>query len=289
MFATPQAAPPESLARLSPRAIVKRLRPIRLVTINHYLGHYARLITALNLLERHFPYAVENAAMVVKVDPKGETGLGWWEVLAKVVNLAADRNWFAINWEALNEGWAWWVEQGDNGDHLAVFLTYIPVKLYGFVGEALFECPPMELLHVLLAPATEVNAVSIPLLEQARIDEELDEIWLEADRQRAWALLDTIENNPDQYPEAVRWLPELARWACRRTGNVILDRQFSPYRDGPWFGWDELPEVQRAWQRAEPVIHALDWVQTWAEADPANLAALARFLMRGSSTEPLNW
>jgi hypothetical protein len=163
------------------------------------------------------------------------------------------------------------------------------IKLYGFVDEALFECPPMELLHALLAPADEVNAVSVQLLEQAGIDEELDEIWLEADRQRAWALLYTIENNPGQYPEPARWLPELARWACRRTGNVILDRHFDPYRDGPWFRWNELSEVQNTWQRAQPVIHALDRLRVWAEADPDNLAALARFLMRGGSTEPLNW
>jgi hypothetical protein len=289
MSATRRPAPPESLTLLTPWTIVKRLRPIRLTTLTHYLRHYARLIAALNLLERHFPHAVGDTALVVKVNPKGETGMGWWEVLAKVVNLAAERNWFAINWDALNAAWAWWMEQGDNGKRLAVFLEYIPVKLYGLVGEALFERPPMELLHALLAPAAEVNAVSIDLLGQAGIDEELDEIWLEADRQRTWALLYTIENNPAQYPEPVRWLPELARWACRCTGNVILDRCFNPYRDGPWFRWDELAEVQNAWQRAEPVIRALDRVQTWAEANPDNLAALARFLMHGESTEPLNW
>jgi hypothetical protein len=148
----------------------------------------------------------------------------------------------------------------------------------------------MELLHALLAPAPEVNAISAQLLECAEIYEELDEVWLEADRERAWELLYTVENNPAQYPEPVRWLPELARWACRRTGNVILDRQFDPHRDGPWFRWDDdLAEVQNVWQRAQPVIDVLDRVRAWAEADDNNLAALARFLMRGDSTDRLDW
>jgi hypothetical protein len=248
------------------------------------------MVAALELLRQHFPHAVEDTALVVKVNPASETGIGWWEVLARVVNLAAKANWFVINWDALNEAWAWWVEKGDGGDKLAVFLEYIPVKLFGFAGEALFECPPMELLHALLAPAGEVNAISAHLLERAGMDEdELDEIWLDDDRQRAWALLQTIESQPDQYPQPVRWLPELARWACRQTGNILLDHRFDPYGAGPWFRWDELPRVQSAWQRALPVVNVLERIWTWIDTDPDNLPALARFLMRGDSTDRLDW
>lgn len=302
MVAVSQPSPPDSFV-LPPWVIVRRLRPITLKAAGQYVRHHARMVAALRLLERTFPDEVGTAAQVVKVDPTigstvdptvnptaEEIGAGWWEVMAQVANLAAKADWFAVNWDGFNDAWAWWVERGDNGDRLAVFLEYIPVKMFGFGGEMLFECPPMELLHALFAPATEVNAISAQLLERAGMDEELDAVWFEVDRESAWELLHTIESQPDQFPEPVRWLPELTRWACRRTGNVLLDERFDPYGHGPWYRWDgELPRIQNAWQRARPVLEVLQRVLVWVDADPHNLPALAHFLMRGGSTDRLNW
>ena len=78
------------------------------------------------------------------------------------------------------------------------------------------------------------------------------------ERARAWEILRGVEQNPGRYPEPVRWLPELARWACRRTGNPLLDRPSAahwvePYHDGLWLSWESEPEVEQtrsAWRRA---------------------------------------
>ena len=58
-----------------------------------------------------------------------------------------------------------------------------------------------------------------------------------ADRAGVWERLRAIEADPGRYPEPVRWLPELARYACGRTGNPILDCELDPGGQGPWFSW----------------------------------------------------
>ncbi len=291
MPATRQPAPAGEVI-LYPWTIVKRLRPVSLTANIHYLHHYTRMVAALMLLRELFAEDElweQNTPIRVNANPAREADIGWWEVLGKIISLAEQQNWFAVNWQVLDEAWASWLVQDDGGTKLATFLNFIPVQLFGFVGEKLFECPPMELLHALLAPEDEINAVSAELLAQVGIERPLDEIWFEADREIAWRLLHTIETYPDQYPEPVRWLPELARWACRRTGNVLLDRHFDAYRDGPWFLWEELDTVKNAWFRAQPVKQALERVWKWVNDDPAHITALARFLMDGGSTDQLNW
>jgi hypothetical protein len=178
----------------------------------------------------------------------------------------------------------------EQGDHLAVFLHYLPVTLYGFTdGETLFEFPPMELLHALLANC-EIHAVSSQLLIESEIYDNLEQ-WDEQNRTSAWQRLEQIEADPGRYPEPVRWLPELARWACHRTGNFMLDQQFDPYHNGPWLTWREndLLQVQTAWRRAKPVIEVFHRLMQWYEADSANLLKLADFLMQGGNCEQLDW
>ena len=112
--------------------------------------------------------------------------MGWWEVLAHLANLIEAEDWFPINWPILNEAWAYWMsDEEEGGDHLATFLDYVPIVLYGFdhSGE-LLEYPPMELLHALLSEC-EVEAISASLLINSEIYDNL-ELWGEADRQAAW-------------------------------------------------------------------------------------------------------
>jgi len=269
---------------LKPWAILKRLRPVKLETLGRFVSNYHRLNLALKLIEKHFPEELKVYDDVSKAS--------WWEVLAHLANLIERVEWFEVNWGALNEAWAWWMESDDeDGEHLAVFLEYIPVTLYGFTeGENIFEFPPMELLHALLATQCEIKTVSAQLLIDAEIYDELDEVWGETERERAWALLREIEADPGRYPEPVRWLPELARWACHCTGNVILDRHFDPYQDGPWFTWAaDLEEVKQAWRRAQPVIQAFHRVMQWSEADSTNIAELANFIMQGGNIDAFDW
>jgi hypothetical protein len=213
---------------LKPRAWLGRLRPVALTAFQHRLRQYERLDLGLRLIEQHFPAALADYADLADT--------GWWTVLAHLVNLVEEADWFQINWPVLNESWSYWMNdpEQERGEHLAVFLHYLPVTLYGFTdSESLFECPPMELLHALLADC-EIHAVSAQLLLDTELYDQLDD-WTAQDREATWRLLYQLEADPGRYPEPVRWLPELARWACHRTGNAMLDQHFDPYHDGPWF------------------------------------------------------
>lgn len=285
MFRLDPHPPSQSPARLlRPWAVLERLRPAKLVAFHLRLREYERLSLGLNLLQHHFPAAL--------VDYDDLSGKGWWECLAHLANLVEEAGWFEINWPVLNEAWSYWMNEPDEeqGDHLAVFLHYLPVVLYGFTdGESLFEFPPIELLHTLLARC-EIQAVSSQLLVETELYDNLEQ-WDETDRDSAWKLLEQIEADPGRYAEPVRWLPELARWACHRTGNVMLDQHFDPYGDGPWLTWREsdLLQIKTAWRRARPVIDVFHRLMHWYETDTSNLMKLADFLMNGGNCNELDW
>ncbi len=269
---------------LKPWALLERLRPVTLAAFQIRLREYERLGLGLGLIQQHFPADLG--------DYDDLSSQGWWEVLAHLSNLVEQAEWFEINWPVLNEAWAYWMNdpEEEQGDHLAVFLHYLPVTLYGFTDtESLFEFLPMELLHTLLAEC-ELHAVSSQLLIEIEIYDNLEH-WTEQDRAAAWALLGRVEADPGRYPEPVRWLPELARWACHRTGNVILDQHFNPYQSGPWFTWREndLLQIKTAWRRARPVINVFHRLMQWYEQDSTNLLKLANFIMQGGSCEQLDW
>jgi len=277
----PSQSPPGLLDTRRPWAWLERLRPIRIEAWERQLTHFARQGQALTLLRTHFP------AAAAEYPNLSETG--WPELLHRLVGLAGAANLFEPNWPVLNEAWAIWMEQGDeeNGDHLALFLTYLPVTLYGFVdGSNLLEYPPMELMHALLAEC-EIKLVSDPVLLDSELYDHLEQ-WDQSEREAVWARLQAIELEPEGYPEPLRWLPELARFACHRTGNPILDHHFNPYGHGPWFRWDEVEEIRIAWQRAQPVLKAFDRLMAWYETDTQNLMYLTDFLL-GGRDDSLNW
>ncbi|MCQ3972392.1 MAG: hypothetical protein DPW09_02975 [Anaerolineae bacterium] len=277
-----QAAMQPPQAQLRPWAALPRLRPVKVETLTTQLGNYERTITGLRLVEQHFPEALADYGDLAQT--------GWWELLAHLNNLVEEAGWWEVNWTALNEAWAWWMEESkENGDRLAIFLTYIPVRHYGLNQDTVLKFPPMELLYVLLDGSAGV--ASSDLLIAIELYDGIDQ-WDQADRDAAWARLHAIEADPGLYPEAVRWLPELARWACHRTGNPLLDRDFDPYHDGPWFRWAAEAEVEQtrsAWRRARPVIEQFRRLMEWYEADTSRLTVLANFLMEGMNHEQLDW
>lgn len=207
-------------------------------------------------------------------------------------------------WDLLNEAWTAWLEHPeDNGDHLATFLRYIPVRFYGFNREPasiqLFHAemdlhikffPPMELLYVLLAPSG-ADEISPELLTAAKLFA-VESDWDEPGRGAAWERLNAIEADPESYPELARWLPALARWACGSTDNPILKWSFATYYqdNGPRFAWDtDVEKARLAWQEAKPVIEHLDLLLEWCRERAENLVILAEFLTSGKNVERLTF
>jgi len=266
-----------------PEALLKRLRPVTAGAATQMLRDATRLYHTLTLLRTHFPAELAESANEA-LQPTA-----WHRPLGLLCSLVEQNHWFPVNWNALNEAWALWMhteDHDDYGDHLAAYIYYIPVEMYGFTDhEKIFEFPPMELLRALLDQ--NVEAVRSDILVQAELYDALD-VWGDRERQSAWARLEEIESDPNRYApsDAVRFLPELARWACARTNNPLLDHHFDPYERGPWFTWaEDLPRVRRWWQRAAPVVEMLHRLMAWYEQDPANLAKLTRFFMEGDTND----
>ena len=136
----------------------------------------------------------------------------------------------------------------------------------------------MHLLQVLLYEKAEVGTEA--LFVEAEIYDGLA-MWGPRERAQAWAKLHQIEADPGPYPPAVRWLPELGRWVCRRTQNVLLDQAYDPRLGSPYFTWrsNDLAQLKSAWSRAKPVIEQKDKLLKWYQDDPSRLALLAKFLM----------
>jgi len=266
--------------------MISRLRPLTVGWLSHRLQNTARLSTALQRLEQCFPGVAGQYADLRAV--------GWWELLAQLANLIESENWFDINWPLLNEAWAvWMADDSEHGDHLATFLDYVPVVLYGFDhrGE-LFDYPPLELLHALLAEC-ELAVVSPAMLVSSDLYEAIED-WGAADRQAAWSRLERIEADPGRYPEPVRALPQLARWVCHRSGNLILDSVFDPYDPLclSWIPWDDQEQVtalRAAWPVAQRLIPKLNEIMEWYQADPSSLVALADFLTEDTDDDALQY
>ncbi len=283
------------LSRLRPWAPLWRLWPVRLTAVTTQLRYCHRAITGRHLLEKYFPQALKEY---------GDLGQStWWDILLDLGHRVEQAGWFELEWEVLNEAWTEWLENpGDSGDALAIFLTSIPIRLYGFNREpaaiGLFNAepglyleffPPGELLYVLLDPSAA--ATSSGLLVGAGLYDKWDN-WNESSRAAAWARLRAIEVAPEAYPESVRWLPALARWACGTSGNPILDWSFSSYYE--WnerrFSWQaDVEKAMMAWQEAQPVIAQFDRLLKWCQERADNLVSLAEFLTEGKNVERLDW
>lgn len=269
------------LIQLNPWAFLGRLRPAKLQAFLGYLENYNHTVSALNLLQDIFPDKFEPHADLSR--------FGWWAILAEIANFVAEVEWFEIDWQALNEAWDYWLGDpiNDQGRHMAAFLTYVPVRLYGFDTQSILEYKPMHLLQVLLDSTAEV--VNADILLEADLYDGL-EGWSENDRKRVWSLLHQIEEDSGRYSDPVRWLPELGRWVCRRTGNPILDLKFNPRLNGPWFTWEsDLEQLRAAWRRARPLIEQRRRLNDWYQRDQTRLGYLAKFLMEGVNSEQLDW
>jgi hypothetical protein len=154
----------------------------------------------------------------------------------------------------------------------------------------------MELMYILLSEDEAIESISSDLLITLEIYDQFDDEWTKAERQAAWARMRDVEENPDQYPELVRDLPNLARWATRTTGNPLLDwpplEWVNNYLRQPQhfyrFSWDDVNLVRMLWRQVQPVVGQLKRLTEWAEQDENRLTMLFNFLAEGDY-DHLEW
>jgi hypothetical protein len=266
---------------LKPWALLHRLRPAKLAAAGNVLHDYSYLCRALALMGLYFPPEYESYDDLSMVH--------WQDVLMDLIHLAEEGDYFEVDRLVIDGARDIFYEGDKSG--LVRLLYNLPITLYGFSGQNIFKYPPFELMRFLYGDENTLGAISSSLLDARMPDRLQDQEWDDDDRLSAWSLVHTIEANPDRYPEPVRWLPQLVRWACGRTNNHILDRPWHPAEGWPnEFTWDNLPEVRTAWRQAKPVIEQGDRLMKWYKQDKQqNLAKLAYFLTAGTHCDKLNW
>lgn len=261
---------------LRPWRVLARFRPVTIRAASGRLREFYRLGQAAGLVAGHLPHLLSDEL----------AGLAWYQVLAFFLEEVEKAGWFEIDMEAVDYAWRLWqFDEDDDGDHLAHFLAYIPVRLYGVNDEAADESPVLELMRFLFGGPRPLNEA---VISRAGLHD-LIEGWDRAAAARAWGWLERIEADPGQYPEPARWLPEFVRWACGRTGNYILDSWRGALFSVSPFTWEMAGEVRVAWRRAWPVLDRFEGLVAWLEQDEARLALLARCLIEGINYDHLEW
>ncbi len=271
------------------QTILKRLQPAKAASTGRFLRDYQRTCQGLNLIKKHFPSELVEYYT-------GSSNIFWCDVLNHFLNLVQRAGWFDIDFETMQFAYSYWMDSGEDtkSELVAIFLEHVPITLMGFEDQdSVLEYPPMELLQALLScfHVHRIDMLSENVLEDACLYWLEDEPWTLEDQTRAWSLLHAIEADSDRYPEPVQHLPNLARWACcHPMQNVILDRHFELFEDGPFFRWDEhLEELKLAWRQAKPTVDALARLMRWYGVDNANLRKLASFIMKGTDCNVLDW
>ena len=274
---------------LRPAVVLARYRPLRLSTLARRLTGQSRLARALARLRQFFPEAL------AEYGPVSE--LLWYAVLADLLYRIEAEDWFALDWDRLNQAWAQELEAAGDPrfDRLALHLDYVPLRLFGVsTGEiSRARCPvTLELLRAMLIES-EVPVITAELAFHGDLYRRLSS-WRSPERQAAWQRLALIEADPGLYPGLIAHLPELARWACGLSGNPLLDRTIEPDRPGTWVSWDDQAALDRfkaAWPQAKSRLVWGDQLEAWAQADESNLAQLVDFLT-GEGPDPtvdLEW
>lgn len=273
----------DSPPRLNPQAVLKRFQLLKTATVyNHLYGYHL-----LNQVDKF-----QGQAGLLQV-PGGDGD--WEKALSCLCTLAARLNWFAVDWDVIDDLWRMGMELGEEEQfHIAShFLYLLPLRLFGWSPEALWENDLAAKLRAILVSEDE-SPLKLPFE------------WGEADKVRAWARLENIERNPGHYPGPVHRLPAICRWVAHRSGNFILDTYLNPYEYHPvcisfaegagtpsvnWYTWqpDDLQKVRVTWQKAQPVIESYDRLEEWCGYDEDNVSKLLHFIQTGCGSTELTW
>ncbi len=275
--------PDDGSLRLKLQAVLKRFRLLKTATVYSHLYGY-HLLTQVEKFQ--------GQVGLLQV-PGGEGD--WEKALSCLCTLATRLNFFAVDWDIIDDLWQMGMELGEEEQfHIAShFLFLLPLRLFGWSPEDMWENNLIAKLRALLFSEAE-SLVKLPFE------------WGEADKLKAWARLEDIERDPAHYPASVHLLPAICRWAAHLSGNFILDTYLSPYERHPvqisfmegagtpsieWYTWqpDDLKKVRAAWQEAEPIIESYDRLEKWGWYDQANIPRLLQFIQTGRGVTELKW
>lgn len=267
---------------IKPACQLHRLRPVRLGVIANGLRNYERQARVLELIGTHFPEEVEYH----------QADRDWYGALTDFLRyVSAADDWFEVDWETLdylNEMVMNQEYDPDNPDlgpmgpnglgEMADYLTYIPIRFYNFndeqwINDVVENFQSLCLIRGLADPG--YMDISSLLIEY--------EIYDNFDKVDVWANIDGI--SPETHPEPLCWLPDVARYACRKCGNKLLDSALSTWdeneyeHDGRFFTWaEDIETVKELYQEAAPVWKRIEEFLRWAN-DQAAMEEIAWALL----------
>lgn len=271
---------PQRFLRLD--EMLKMLRPIRLDAFCDVLTVEPRRLKALRLVYDFFPAEIPNVLHYSN----------WWDVTSYFLR-QVNATWFEIDWSSIDGIFQWSHEEQwsllydlqdplndeseiegamDSSKWLAKTLDVVPVNCLGFWddfgggGSDIDEYPPLELLRYLLLPASPYPT---KIWDEFFAKYDIHDFeWTGEDRAVAWEWLQGAGWSALYPAEPLCWLPELACYACARTGNFILDRasHFLLWELEDWYRWDNLDQVIADWEAAQVILHKAKTLTEWAES-----------------------
>ncbi len=280
---------------------LRNFRPLHLDAFTHRLRYADYLARTLALIRQYFPE--ENVRV-------GREEHAWIALMDSFFHRIEQADLFKVDWYTVHLAKESRLEEIRAGNpqresevHLALFLQYIPFVPFGFTFEEVFTTPPLQLLvnllhHIDYSELDDFQVPLSPLLAQFPGSKvRYPEFWTRQSCAAAWKRIDRIRLDPQCRPAPLRHLPELARWATARSGNIILDCVADPETPWPWlvmagkgdwFEWSQFSQtVVRDWQQAKPIIQAFKAFVEWG-GDDKSLAALADFIVLGDALDDLN-
>lgn len=253
-------ASPPYRTLIRPAAQLWRLRPVRLGRVTRDLRNLERTAKALKLIQTYFPEEFSGYYQTCR------PLTNWYGLLADITGMLTEADWFEVDVDTLdyfheiymNEDFDEREEDEESilGD-MARYLDYLPVKVYnwgleGWHNQVAEEYPQLCLIRGLTDPSFE-KSISGLLIEY--------ELYDNLEGVDIWAGLEAI--SPETHEEPLCWLPEVARFCCRQTGNLLLDSDTEDWEY--WiFRWEELEEVKRLSQEARPIWEHIRKFLLWA-------------------------
>ncbi len=245
-------------------ALARLARANGLVVEQNYYPRWRRLRQAEDLIERYFPGkpVVGKTHMCFCPD--------WLGVLSTFLDYVEQAGWFGVDWPTLDYLLLWAQDDYQETDEelndlnweapgfaiSADYLTGIPVKCFGLGGiygcfdeSPLMQYPPLQMLWALLGCPVGLVQHYLPNFPVFH-----NLIWTQAIQtaaQRRLARLDITT-----LPKPLCWLLEMSKYACAKTGNVIMDTTIDATND-LWpmqWRWDtDLDFIKEQWAEAEAI------------------------------------
>ena len=232
---------------------------------------------AMSLVAHYFPDKLDETQQV-------ESWLfpDWAMKLQFFLKQVEDAGWFDIDWDLLNYLAEWAQNDEAEGDdssdpdwmplglcYMAEYLDGIPVKTFGFNPESpaddIGQYPPLALLEAILSAEKQYRftgySLDFDVFEQLPPDLAADQL------EQAWKRIDDLGTGLEQ---PLCWLPEMARFACDRTGNAVLDQQTDITMDlwpTQWSWTDDLDLIREQWTEAQPTLTRVKQFLEWAEGE----------------------